>query len=183
MVERAVGATTGPSLCCHRWFISHSSVHDLLEEVVLLYLLNAVLLAIMLSFHAALLFFLRLLVSDYGAVSALPQGPTCCQAVGVPSVCHVPLLHPSSPCFWFALMVTLPDSVCAVNGRFSFIIALISLLSAVPSFRSRTVADFCCLLLVIHFCCFLALCRSLLRFRMLHSSLCRVLRRCLVAPP
>ena len=59
---------------------------------------------------------------------------------------------------------------------------LVSLLPAGPSFRSRAVTSLCWLLLTVRFCCFLALCRSLLRFRLLLSSLCCALRRCLVAP-
>ena len=97
------------------------------------------------------------------------------------SVCHVLML---SFCCLRASLCLLLISVCSAvlcNGLL-YCIPSISLLPAGSSFRSRAVTSLCWLLLTVRYCCFLALCRSLLRFRLLHSSLCCVLRRCLVAP-
>ena len=96
-------------------------------------------------------------------------------------VCHVLML--SFCCLRASLCLLLISVRSAVlcDGRF-YCISSISLLPAGSSFRSRAVTSLCWLLLTIRYCCFLALCHSLLRFRLLHSSLCCVLRRCLVAP-
>ena len=110
-----------------------------------------------------------------------------------------PATRLSAPCGLPCAFAAFPHLRASVSARFdsSARIALccqspplllhafgvsVSLLSATPSFRSRAVTSLCWLLLTVRFCCFLALCRSLLRLRLLHFSLCCVLRRCLVAP-
>ena len=64
--------STGPFQCRHQY----SSIHDLLEEVMLLYLLGGLLLAHALFFMPFYFSSASAWFTDCGAISALPPGTT-----------------------------------------------------------------------------------------------------------
>ena len=127
-------------------------------------------------------FSLRLLGCGSQCSSCTPSGNHPLKGCRIPSVYHV--LMPSFCCLRASLCLLLISVHSTVFcNDLLYCIPSVSLLPAGSSFRSQAVPSLSWLLLRVRYCCFLVLCRSLLCFRLLHSSSCCVLRRCLAAPP